>query len=463
MAKSKLTRRSFLQLTGGALGVTALAACVPAGEPAADDGSGAPAAAPGTLWVLHKQDFHPEYNDFMRAHIVQFAEDNGLELDVAFTSGFQGTGADVQKVAAAVQAGDPPDVWIDNQPAFQLAQLGLVQDVTDLQAEVSATYGDPTPRVTKELLLDGKWAGVPIHTRSDGGFARKDLFDAAGIDLTEIRTLDALRDATLAVSDPGNELWGWGMTINRSGDGGYLIMRAVHGFGGAFQDDTGELVTLDSDETVAAVEWMVDTYTNPQYADMLPPGILAWTDISNNEAYLGEKVAYTQNAGTVYAKAVADGLPVAEKTTYHAPVGGPALQEFNGLGGMYGHVITDAKNTEKANELILSFFNDEVMTAIYESAVAYALPAYAPMWEWESVTSNPVSAQLKNAALDESAWNGIFFPGPNNGHMGAVQNTNVHTDMVANVINGQMTAAESVADAHAKMIGIFQEFGAAGE
>ena len=113
--------------------------------------------------------------------------------------------------------------------------------------------------------------------------------------------------------------------------------------------------------------------------------------------------------------------------------------------------------------LILSFFTDEVMSSIYDAAVAYALPAYVSMWQWEQVMSNPVSAALRQAALDESAWNGIYWPGPNNGHMGAVDNGNIDTDMVANVINGQMTAAEAVTDAHQKMIGIFQEFGAPGE
>ncbi len=181
--QSKLTRRSFLKFAGGTVAVGALAACVPAG-PAADGGEGAaPAAETGTLWVLHKQDFHPEYNDFVRAHIEQFAADNGLALDVAFTAGFAGTGADIQKVAAAVQAGDPPDVWIDNINPFQLNQLGTLQPVTDLQEEVIAMYGEVNPRPKNETLLEGEYVGVTLHARSDGGWARKDVFDAAGIDL----------------------------------------------------------------------------------------------------------------------------------------------------------------------------------------------------------------------------------------------------------------------------------------
>jgi ABC-type glycerol-3-phosphate transport system substrate-binding protein len=129
-----VSRREFLRLAGGVAGVSLMAACVPAAPTAApvDGGAAAPAQEPSTLWVLHKQDFHPDYNDLIRAHIVQFAEERNVELDVAFTAGFAGTGADIQKVAAAVQAGEPPDVWMDNINPFQLNQLGTLQSVMDL-------------------------------------------------------------------------------------------------------------------------------------------------------------------------------------------------------------------------------------------------------------------------------------------------------------------------------------------
>ena len=74
------------------------------------------------------------------------------------------------------------------------------------------------------------------------------------------------------------------------------------------------------------MEWLLETYTNAKWETMLPPGIMSWTDSSNNEAYLGGKIAYTQNAGTVYAKAVVDGLDVAEQTIYDPPKGGPVRQ-----------------------------------------------------------------------------------------------------------------------------------------
>jgi multiple sugar transport system substrate-binding protein len=464
-----VSRREFLRLAGGVAGVSLMAACVPAAPPAAapgtDTGAAAPAPAqePSTLWVLHKQDFHPDYNDLIRAHIVQFAEERNVELDVAFTAGFAGTGADIQKVAAAVQAGEPPDVWMDNINPFQLNQLGTLQPVTDLQNEIIARYGEPNPRPKAETFLNGEYVGVTLHTRSDGGWARQDVFDAAGTDLASIRTFEQLRDACMAVTDTASEMWGWGMTVNRGGDGGWLIARVLHGWGAQWVDETGELVRINSPEAIEAVEWLVDLYTNPEWAEMLPPGVLAWTDSSNNEAYLGGKIAYTQNAGTVYAKAVVDGLEIADLTVFHPPVGGPVLQEFNGLGGMYLHLIQGAKSPTLGRELIMSFFEEDMLKGIYTAATAYAVPGYDAMWDWEEIAGNEAALALQPVALDPSGWTGLPWPGPSTAQMGAVGTGNLSTDMVANVLNGQMTAAEAVEDAHRKSVQIFQEFGAAGE
>ena len=467
MAQSSLSRRQFLQMSGAAVSVLALAACVPAG-PAAPEGDAATGGASGVsedtpLWILQTNDFYQGYNDYVRKTIVDFAVEKGWALEVADTAGFLGGSADIQKVSAAVQSGDAPDLWMHTVSVFQMKQLGNLVPVTDIVSDNVATYGAVEPRMQKENEVDGDFYAVPFHVRSDGGWARKDIFDAAGIDLAALTTYDELREACLAVSDPAAEMWGWGMTVNRGGDGGYLVNRVLNGWGAYWTDETGQYVTIDSPESVAAVEWLVDTYTNHKWEPMLPPGVLSWTDPSNNEAYLGGKVAYTQNAGTVYANAVVNANPVAPLTVYDLPKGGPGLASFNGLGGMNWLKITNGKNPAVADEMIRHFFTEEVLRGVYTAAPSYAVPAYENMWEWEEITSSEVSMALKTAALDPAGWTGLGFPGPSTPQMGAVGNGNVHTDMVAAVLTGQASAAEAVTQAAERSIEIFKEFGAPGE
>jgi multiple sugar transport system substrate-binding protein len=469
MAPKPLSRRQFLHLSGAAASALALAACVPSvapSEPAASDAGAATGAAlvseDAPLWVLHSNDFHPDYNDLIRKTIIDYSTEQGWALEVADTAGFLGGSADIQKIAAAVQSGDAPDLWMHTVSVFQMKQLNTLVPVTDIVDEIIGKYGEVTARLRKDSEADGEFYGVPFHVRSDGGWARRDIFEPAGIDITALRTYDELREACLAVSDPAAEMWGWGMTVNRGGDGGYLVNRVVTGWGGAWTDETGQYVTIDTPETVAAVEWLVDTYTNPQWEPMLPPGILSWTDPTNNESYLGSKVAYTQNAGTVYAKAVVDGNPVADVTLYDVPKGGPAVQSFNGLGGMKWLMIREGKNPEAARELLMHFFSEEILKQVYTVATAYAVPAYENMWEWEEITSVPQSMAQKDAALDPVGWNGIAYPGPATAQSGAIETANIHTDMVASVITGDATAAEAVAQAAERAVQIFQEFGAPG-
>jgi multiple sugar transport system substrate-binding protein len=465
MAKTKLTRRYFLQMTGGALGLATLAACAPTVAPTGAGGEATPMAEmmvsqDNPLWVLHTEDYHPDYNAFIRKHIEDYAAEQGWPLEVAYTAGFLAGGADIQKISAAVASDEAPDVWMHSVSVSQMKALGNVVNVTDIVEEIVAQYGEIAPLMRKNTYIEDGFYGIPFHGRAGGGYARDDIFKEHGIDIATIRQYGDLREACLEVSDPGKELWGWGITINRSGDGNTMIYRAIHGWGATWTDETGQYVTIDSPETVDAINWLVDTFTNPAWEPMLPPGILSWTDTSNNEAYLASKIVYTQNAGTVLAKAYFDKNPVAEVTAFHPMCGGPKLPEFNGQGGQNFLMITGGKNPEAARQLIMSFFTEESMQAVYENARTYAIPAYESMWDWPIIKDTPQSIAVKPSALDPSGYNGLAWPGPPTPQIAAVDTAAIGADMVASVITGDATPEEAVKTAYERAVQIFKEFGA---
>jgi ABC-type glycerol-3-phosphate transport system substrate-binding protein len=132
------------------------------------------------------------------------------------------------------------------------------------------------------------------------------------------------------------------------------------------------------------------------------------------------------------------------------------------MNSMNWYMIQGGKNSEAAQELILSFYTDEVMKQVYQVATTYALPAYEQMWDWEEITSVPNSIAHKEGALDPVGWNALAYPGPGTAQIGAVGSQNLHTDMIAAVITGQASAAEAVKQAAEASIKIFQEMGAAG-
>ena len=151
-----------------------------------------------------------------------------------------------------------------------MALLGLVEDVTDVVEEAISLYGNIMPGLNAEKFgkIDGKWMAVPfLGAVSAGTFIRGDKLAEAGIDPATLTTFDARRDAALAISDPDNEFWGWGVTPNQSGDGYGFLVLLIQAFGGSFTDESGMKVIFNSPETVAAFEWLAETYDrNGKYA-----------------------------------------------------------------------------------------------------------------------------------------------------------------------------------------------------
>jgi multiple sugar transport system substrate-binding protein len=415
------------------------------------------------LWVILKQDFHPSYNEFLRTQITEYAESNGWTVEISDSAGF-GTGTgEIEKLSASVQAGDPPDVMNhDSWGSVQVHNLDIVQPVGDLVAQIEEVFGPAAPYLQQTMIIEDEWWVVPYHQRAGGTYYRRDAFDAVGIDLQTVRTYDVLREACLEASTP--ELFGWGMTVNRSGDGNTMINRVKTGWGAGWQDETGQFVRTNSPEMIEAMNFIKDTYLDPQWGPMLPPGVLAWNDTSNNEAYLGGVIALTTNAGTVYAKAVVDGNPVAEQTNYLKDPGGPVNQEFSAVGSKNWYLFKGAPNPEAARQLIIDFTADLTrQDEMLASSPAYAIPAYTNLWEMSTfINTNEIAAQMKTAALDESGIDATNWPGPPTPAMAAINEGGIWNDMVNAFLTGT-PVEEAVATAHERMVLVFIEYDLPGE
>ena len=309
---TKIIRRHLLT-TAAALGVS-----LTAGMPVAAQDANLPEGAEGTLTVIHRTEYFEEAQTTFRQIVEDFAEENGVELDISTTNP-ESFGDFLGKMAAAIRAGNPPDLaYTSNISISQMHLLGLLEDMTDVVEQAQERYGDIMPGINADDLaeIDGKWWAVPfIGAASSGVFARGDKLEEAGIDPATLDTWDARREAALQISDPDNEFWGWGLTPAQSGDGFGFLIGLVQAFGGSFTDESGLKVAFDSPETVEAFRWLQETYDRDgKYGPMLPPGIESWNDVSNNEAYLAGKIGYTHNSFSVYAQAKRDENPVFEDT-----------------------------------------------------------------------------------------------------------------------------------------------------
>jgi multiple sugar transport system substrate-binding protein len=434
-----------------------------------------PVKIDGKLSVIIDADFHPDHNVFIEKKVREFAEKMNYPLDFSTVAAYTGTANISQKLTAAVQSGDPPDCITHTEGTANLHFLDVLEDVDDLQKQIIKDFGEPYKAAKAEANIDGKWWSAQHFSRAGGYFFREGAFKAAGVDpRKDLGDFDKLLDALVKASNPEKESWGWGMTANRSGDGETTVKNAVLLWGGQLNDETGQIVVLNKDPyrqyAIDGLTYLKAIYTDPKYAKILPTGVNAWTDPSNNEAYLAGKIFFSNNAGTMFAKAVFDKNPVKDDTYLMLPpkgmgAGGRVLA--GGGAAKRWFVIKGAKNREAAEQLIRYMHGADVQKEMFKISNGYVYPAYE--WGWDepeikaSDAGSHVSDVWKQYLNHESGYTGGgYFPAPPSPWVGSLESSNFWTDMFGEVLGGK-SPADAVKSAHDRAVRVFKEFGAKGE
>jgi multiple sugar transport system substrate-binding protein len=447
----------------------------PAAKPAAQAPTFPKAKIEGKLSVVQGRDFHPDHNTLIEQKIKEFGEKTGYPLEHSYVEAYAGGGNVIQKLTASVQAGDAPDVLTHNslRPA-QLTFLDLLEDVDSLQKDVIKEFGKPSVSMERRSLLNGTWWSVQHFSRSAGYWARQEPLKAAGIDVSrDFADWDKAREAALKVSSEAKGLWGWGYTVNRSGDGEDITRAIVMMWGGQLTDQTGDVVVLDKDPyrqyAIAALEWLKELYTDAKWAPMLPPGVNAWTDTGNNEAYLAGKLPFTSNAGTMYAKAVVDKNPVADDSyLIDPPKGlGPGGRVLRNPGDpTRWYIMKGSKNREAGEQLIRYMLSPEVQLELFKISPGYIYPAYEWGWDEKVITENRYARQVtdawKKVHFDPDGFTQGEWPGPPTAHVASLEASNFWTDMFGEILSGK-PIPEALKSAHDRAVRVFKEFGAKGE
>jgi len=458
MPKTKISRRAFLR-TSAAAGLLAASGRIALAQDPTATPLPLPQGVEGKLTVIHRTEYFEIVQTMFHDSVVKFAQDKGIDLDIS-TANPELFGDFVAKMVAAVQAGNPPDLSYNQLSIPLMYSQDILEDVTDVVEEAISRYGNVVPAIAEfNGKIDGKWWAVPFMSVTGAWFGRKDVFEAKGIDVYSLETWDEHRDAALAVSDPDKQMWGWGFTVNRSGDAHGLIDGVIKAFGGTISDETGLKVTFNSPETVAGVAWLADIYTNEKYKPMLPPGVESWTDTGNNEAYLAGTIALTLNQPSVYGAAKKNNPELFANT---AVLRGPKWQDGRrmeaGANGWFT-IFKGAKNADVAKELILNLLDPANIMPMAQNGGGLFLPAYADLWTDQFLAIDPNFAVLRDIMFNPNIYYGISHPAKPSPLHDTVNAQAILSQMMANIINGGMTPEEAVADAHNRIVQIWEEGG----
>jgi multiple sugar transport system substrate-binding protein len=228
-------------------------------------------------------------------------------------------------------------------------------------------------------------------------------------------------------------------------------------FGAGIQDEN-ENVIINSDATIAAVEYM-----NELFAGAMTPEVFAWNAASNNQGINAGELSYILNSISAYRTAQDEGLEVADDIWFTPALEGPATA-IVASHVMYNWIIPDAPdvNVAAAQEFLLHY--TENLAPVTWHSKLYDFPAFpdrVPQLDgWLDVDpfgSNPADklSVLKNS-LDWAT--NIGHPGPANPAIGQVFGESIIPVMFAEAAQGTKTPAEAVADAEAQINAIFDDW-----
>jgi multiple sugar transport system substrate-binding protein len=415
------------------------------------------------LQVISRQEYFKEVETAFDAELQKFAQMTGTKIENNRVN--QDTGQVVSKMDAAVKAGNAPDFAYFDRFVPELYQLGDIIEVSDVVNTIQDAYGAAEDNVKINATVGGKWYGIPYSTQGAGYFARKDWLDEKGIKVSDIKTWENLRDAALEISDPSRNRYGWGLTVNQSGDANGLIQGVINAYGGAGASDDGKKAILNSPETVAAVTFLADIYTNPKYKNMLPPGVLSWTDTGNNEAWLAGVIGFTTNQFSLYAQSKATKNPVYDKTVVFPSVVGPAVDRPLAFGNYtYFVIFKGAKNPDLAKALAQYLVAGQPLLNMVKPANGLILPAYKKVWDSDPyyLNGDPVFAASRTVVeqpLPIASKTGLHFPQSPSPAWQQAYNSYVLTDMMGQIIQKGIKPADAVKQAYDRSVQAFEQLG----
>ncbi len=245
-----ISRRHFLHWTGMGLAAGVLAACAPVAAPATDDA--AAGAEPVTVTFMvpgstnEDADFAPVFEEFNARY---------ANIDGQYTPAGTGYGpAYNEKLLTMLSGGTAPDVFKTLFGYFgSLAEKDVYVPLDDYAANhpEETAFDDFFDAHVNACIIKGQLLALPNDGAPEGIWYNADLYDAAGLAYPSWDTTwDDMSAAARALTQQD------GAITTHYGIGHPNWLGTIWSNGGEILNEEGTACLLDSDEAIAALDWM---------------------------------------------------------------------------------------------------------------------------------------------------------------------------------------------------------------
>ena len=168
-----------------------------------------------------------------------------------------------KKLAAAVAAGNPPDVaTLDVVAIPEMIRGGILLDITDRAQELEF-FDELAQGYIDQATSDGRIYALPENVDASTLFWNKDLFEAAGLDPESPPTnFDEIREYAAAITALGDENHGFYFSGQCPGCNAYTFSPLVWASGGDYVNEDGTEATLTSQGLQDALKLYQDLWEN---------------------------------------------------------------------------------------------------------------------------------------------------------------------------------------------------------
>ena len=391
--------------------------------------------------------FVPRYDEWFDGWAQSWGESNNVDVSidhVALT--------DMPALlATAIDAGEGPTLF--EMPTSSAAWVDGLHDLRQVNQRASQVYGDALPYCQAYAYLPATdhWYGFTAGLVVFHGNYDIALWTDAGYPAGPQSWAELLEGGRAIYEATGVPV---GIGISPEADSEMALRSIIWSFGGSLQDED-ENVTLNSPQTIAALEYIAQLHE-----EAMTDEVFGWGPPSNNQALIAGDASFILNPSSAYRSLQTVDEAAAAGIGISGALAGPAaeLAGANVLTHVIPAYVTGA-DLEAAERFLLDYlaaFNDATWHSELYNLPCY--PASAPQLD-DWLADDPFGSRPADKLaplISVSQWSAqLGYPGRANPAISQVYAERIIPNMAAQVALGELSAAEAAAQAHERVEAIF--------
>ena len=441
---TKLSRRSILHGAGAAGMAAAVGSYQTTGAATLVQATPTVDISGTSLNILQWSHFVPSFDVWFQTFLSEWGTANGVATKVDLVNT-----ADIPAAfAAEISAGQGHDIIEHITPLAQYEEA--VVDMKDLVDEATRRHGPQLEMCAKNSSnpTTGKFYAFCHGYAPDPANYRKSLWEPVGFPNGPTTFDELLAGGQKIYAEQGIQM---GIGMSQEIDSNMAAQAMIWAFGGSVQDEN-ENITINSPETLAAVEYM-----KALFEGCMTPEVFGWNAASNNQLLVAGRASYILNSISAFRAAQEQQPETANDIFFTTPLTGPGGPDRALAHGhaVFGSMIpTYSQNQDTAREFLLHLVAN--YKAASDNGKFYNFPAFPDAYpelttEGGPLDNDPYGATPPNKLATLKTANdwtvNLGWPGPANAMIGEAFNTFVLSDMMAKAARGDMSPQDAIAEA----------------